>query len=417
MHWYPGFPAVEPETSPRGRHLAVLLAEYIRVSPVSHNGQVDKRSIANGALTIAVLVAGFVIAVRWPGARHLDWFGAALLCAATLPLAVRERWPVPVLAVNVFASILFHARDFAHVAIAVSTIVALFTVAAEGNRRRTILAGSAVGVIAGVGLWVVPHRAGPSTLAAVGVYGWLMVALVAGEAVRLHRAYIAEVIDRAERAERSRDEEASRQVAKERLRIAHDLHDLLAHSITAIQAQAGVAAHLLAQGLADPAKLASALEAITDACDDARGELSATVGVLRESAESQRGPLPGLDQLQVLAEPAEAAGVTVDFVSAGERRTLPGRVEMVAYRIVQEALTNVAKHSGAKHATVALGYWPNLLELDITDDGNGLGNRSAGGFGIRSMAERAAAIGGQAQAGACPGGFRVAATLPVPEQS
>lgn len=386
-----------------------------------HNGWVRKRLIANGVLAAAVLVAGLVIAWRWPGTRHVNWFGALLLTAAALSLAVRERWPVGVLAVNAGCSVPFHASDFAHAAIAPATMVALFTVAAEGNRRRTMLVGAAALTFAGTGLFVVPHRHAPSALAAVGVVGWILAALVAGEAVRLHRAYISEVIHRAERAELSRDDEARRQVAEERLRIAHDLHDLLAHSITVIQVQAGVAAHLLAEGLANPAKLSSALEAITTACDDARGELAATVGVLRESALSQRGPLPGLDQLRALAEPAEASGVTVDFVEQGESRALPPAVEIVAYRIVQEALTNVAKHSGARRATVALRYQPRGLDLDITDDGYGVESRrsgsAAGGFGIRSMAERAAAIGGQAHASAFPGGFRVAATLPVPEQA
>ncbi|HEY7486234.1 MAG TPA: histidine kinase [Streptosporangiaceae bacterium] len=383
----------------------------------------DRRSIGNGVLAIAVLGAGFGIALQWPGTRPLDWFGATLLCAAALALAFRERGPVPVLAVNVVAATLFHAFDYAHAAIAPATMVALFTFAAEGNRRRTILTGTAVFAIACTVILAVPHHQTPSAVEALNGGGWILAALAAGEALRLHRAYMAEAIDRAERAERSRDEEAVRRVAEERLRIAHDLHDLLAHSITVIQAQAGVTAHLLAEGMADQAKVTSALEAITSACDDARGELTATVGVLRESvaesrAESQRAPLPGLDQLRALAEPAEAAGVVVDFVSDGERRALPPRVELVAYRIVQEALTNVAKHSGATHAMVALGYRPNLLELDITDDGTGLGNggNGVGGFGIRSMAERAAAIGGQARAGAYPGGFRVAATLPVPEQ-
>jgi signal transduction histidine kinase len=380
--------------------------------------RVSRRSIANCALAVVVFAAGLIIAWRWPGTRHLDAFGVALLFVAALPLAVRERWPVPVLAVNVLAATLFHAADYSHLAVALSTMVALFTVAAEGNRRRTVLVAATVLTIAGTIISFVPHHMNPSVLAMVNGGVWILGAVAAGEAVRLHRANIAEAIDRAERAERSRDEEARRRVAEERLRIAHDLHDLLAHTITGIQAQAGVAEHLLAEGLADRGKVASALAAITAACDDARGELTATVGVLRRAALSRRDPLPRLDQVRALAEPAQAAGVSVDFVERGERRTLPPTVEMVAYRIVQEALTNVAKHSGARRATVTLDYRQDRLELDITDDGARAGDRPddpAGGFGIRGMAERAAAIGGQAQAGAVPGGFRVTASLPVPD--
>jgi signal transduction histidine kinase len=380
--------------------------------------RVSRRSITNCALAVVVFVAGLVIAWRWPGTRHLDAFGVALLCVASLPLAVREWWPVPVLAVNVLAATPFHAADYAHLAVALSTMVALFTVAAEGNRRRTFLAAATVLTIAGTIILFVPHHVKLSVLAMVNGGVWILAAIAAGEAVRLHRANIAEAIDRAERAERSRDEEARRRVAEERLRIAHDLHDLLAHTITGIQAQAGVAEHLLAEGLADRGKVSSALAAITAACDDARSELTATVGVLRRAALSQRDPLPGLDQMRALAEPAEAAGVSVDFVERGDGRTLPPTVEMVAYRIVQEALTNVVKHSGARRATVTLGYRGDRLELDITDDGARAGDRPdgpAGGFGIRGMAERAAAIGGQAHAGAVPGGFRVTASLPVPD--
>ena len=392
-----------------------------------------------------LLGVGLLIAELWPGMRHLDVFGLVLLSAAALPLAVRERWPVPVLAVNILASVPFHANNYAHASVAPATMVALFTVAAGGNRRRTVLAGAAVLTTAGIGVFVVPHHDERPALAAVSVAGWIVAALVAGEAVHLHDAYIAEILDRAERAERAREENARQLVTAERLRIAHDLHDLLAHSITVIQVQAGVAGHLLAEHLADADKLATSLEAITTACVEARRELAATVGVLRESdlSESECGPLPGLNQLRALAEPAEAVGVSVDFVEQGESRALPPTVELVAYRIVQEALTNVAKHSGARRATVALGYRPYRLDLDVTDDGattngaatggaangaaaNGAGTNGAGtnggraglaatGFGIIGMAERAAAIGGKVTAGAVPGGFRVAATLPVRE--
>jgi signal transduction histidine kinase len=379
---------------------------------MADTGSVRRRWIINAGLVAVLLGAGFVISARWPGPRHLDWLGAALLVAAAVPLVARERWPLGVLAMNVAASIPFHANDFSHVAVAPTTMVALFAVAAQGSRRRTLLLGAAVLGIVAVGIFVVPHQEAPTPLAVLGVVGWILVALVAGEALRLHRAYLAEAIDRAERAERSRDQEARRQVAEERLRIAHDLHDLLAHSITAIQVQAGVAAHLLAEGQAGPARLAGVLEAITAACDDARGELTATVGAL-----SERGPLPNLDQLRTLAEPAEAAGVTVEFAVRGARRPLPPAVQLVAYRIVQEALTNIAKHATARHAEITLDYRPDRLDLTVTDDGTGADDGSRPhGFGIRGMAERAAAIGGQAHAGACQGGFRVTATLPVPER-
>ncbi|CAM5394315.1 histidine kinase OS=Streptomyces antimycoticus OX=68175 GN=SSPO_066190 PE=4 SV=1 [Streptomyces antimycoticus] len=187
--------------------------------------------------------------------------------------------------------------------------------------------------------------------------GWVLSVVVIGEAVRIHRKYIAAILERAERAERTREDEAARRVAEERLRIARDLHDLLAHSITLIGVQTSVAAHVL---IADPERLdreamAKSLDSIADTCRDARAELRATLQVLRGVAggdadhadEEDTGPLPGLAGLADLAAAAEAAGVRVDLTVDVEASELAPAVGAAAYRIVQEALTNAVRHAPA----------------------------------------------------------------------
>ncbi|GAB4584651.1 sensor histidine kinase [Nocardia sp. IFM 10818] len=373
-----------------------------------------------GLVLLAELVAGFLI----PATEQINGFGIALLVLATLPLIARRRYPMPVLITHAALAIPYHANEFPHEAIIPSTIIALYTVARYGTRRRTAGVILAVIALAAGGILLSRTENENTALQTFGAVGWIVLACVAGEAVRLHRAYITEVLDRAERAERTRDEEARRQVAEERLRIARDLHDLLAHTITVIQVQAGVAAHLLTERHADRGIVIHALETISDACADARAELAATVGVLRapdrgaREDSTSREPLPDLARVRTLADHAEAAGVTVKFVTAGHQRPLAPTVELVGYRIIQEALTNVAKHARATMATVRLDYRIDRLLIGVTDNGRGQQRDDSGtprattGFGIRGMIERAEAIGGTVSATDTGSGFEIAAVLP-----
>lgn len=379
----------------------------------------------DGLLTAVLLLAGVLSAALLTGPpapfdilnapRPLDALGVLLLSAATLPLLLRRRAPLAVLIAHLTAAIPYHASEFQHESIVPATVVALYTASRYGTRRRTlvIIAGTVTFGVAGI----IMSQTGGENVAveAFGALGWIVLACVAGEAVRLQQAYVAEALDRAERAERTRDEEARRQVAEERLRIARDLHDLLAHTITVIQVQAGVAAHLIVEGQADRETVTAALDTIADACADARAELTATVGVLRAPTDEPRGPLPTLAQLPVLAEPAEAAGATVRFTTSGAVRPLPPTVEMVGYRIVQEALTNIAKHANAARAEVNLDYRPDRLVIAVTDNGRGAPDdaRPARGFGIRGMLERAEAIGGVVETSHTGQGFTVRADLPI----
>ncbi|MFX0575029.1 histidine kinase [Nocardia nepalensis] len=347
----------------------------------------------DGAITLAVLLVQFGWALLAPEKHPLDAPGALLLVLATAPLLLLRTASLPAFLLHVALAIPYHALDYPHEALTPATMVALFAAARYGNRRRTAVVMPAVIVVAL--LWTIVLRIDDDTrpVYAVGATGWIVVVCVAGEAARLQQAYLAEVIDRADRAENTREEEARRQVAEERLRIARDLHDLLAHTITLIQVQAGVAAHLITERKAEPATVLGALDTITDACADARAELTATVGVLRAPLAESRAPLPTLAQLRGLAEPAEAAGVTVEFTVNGAVRPLAPAVEMVGYRIVQEALTNVAKHSAASRALVELDYRTDRLIIRILDNGRA-GPAATTGFGIRGMRERAEAIGG-----------------------
>lgn len=379
----------------------------------------DKQWRNDIGLAAAFLALEFGWAMLVPEQRSLDGIGALLLIAGAVPLAFRRFAPLAALLAHAVVVLPYHAQEYPHEAVVPSTMVLLYAVARYGNRRRTALVMLGIVTVAVLGIVLSSMGGENSLVQALGATGWIVVACIAGEAVRLQHAYLAEAVDRAERAERSRDEEARRQVAEERLRIARDLHDLLAHTITVIQVQSGVAAHLLTERHAEPDTVVAALDTISAACVDARAELAATVGVLRADGPESRGPLPSLAQVPALAEHAEAAGSTVEFVSTGPSRPLAPTVEMVGYRIVQEALTNVAKHSSATRVEVRLDYHADRLTVRIADNGHAPSGDSresatpATGFGVRGMTERAAAIGGTLTATAGAAGFTVIAELPV----
>ena len=247
--------------------------------------------------------------------------------------------------------------------------------------------------------------------------GWLISAGVMAVASRMWQLHLREVEQRAEEAERTRDETARRRAVEERLRIARELHDSLTHSISVIQVQAGVAVHLARKRGED---VPPALLAIQEAGADAARELRATLGVLR-SAEDGNGS--SLSQLDRLVARAQAAGLPVTMTVTGVVRPLPPEADQAAYRIVQEALTNVSRHAGHARASVHLHYTAETLTIQVDDDGPGRvispgpsnGTRPSGpGLGLIGMRERVSALGGRLQAGPQQGGgFRVRAELPA----
>jgi signal transduction histidine kinase len=244
---------------------------------------------------------------------------------------------------------------------------------------------------------------------------------VGGMAVALGmwRLHLREVEQRAEEAERTRDEVARRRAVEERLRIARELHDSLTHSISVIQVQAGVAVHL-ARKRGD--EVPPALLAIHEAGADAARELRATLGVLRsdEHGSSENCDGSGLSQLDGMVTRARSAGLPVTVTVTGTRRPLPPAVDQAAYRILQEALTNTSRHAGSAgggqvNASVLLHYAQDTLTVQVNDDGDGVGATSAGpGLGLIGMRERVSALGGRLHTGPREGGgFQVRAELPV----
>ena len=368
----------------------------------------------NDAILAAVLAAVAVcVALSTDPARRPDALGWTLLLAAHVPLVWRRRRPLLVLAAGVVLLMPYHAMDNNHGAATPATMVALYTVAVTGRPLRTILTGITVLAIAfTVMLTVSTHQA----VELLRISGWVIAVLFFGVDVRYYRQYVAGIVERAERAERTREEEARRRVAEERLRIARDLHDLLAHTITLIGVRTSVAAHVLA---ADPERLdretvAKALDDIADTCRTARGELRTTLEVLRAAEHGEgRGPLPGLDGLPDLVEAARLAGARVE--QSVRVRQAPPAVGAAAYRIVQEALTNAVRHAGPEPAVrVELYERDGALRLSVADDGTGPTPGDTPGFGLVGMRERARSVGGTLDAGPrAEGGFEVSAVLPL----
>ncbi|WP_443064610.1 sensor histidine kinase [Streptomyces sp. NBC_00582] len=385
------------------------------------------------ALGVAVLASSFAL-TGGEGIRP-DSLGWTLVLAGHVPLVWRRRRPVVALLGVVACMAPYYAFDYNPALPMPAIVLALYTVAATGAVHRTLLTGVAV-----LGSTVISNGITDQdeALDSLEISGWIIAVLVVGVAVRYYRLYVASIVERAERAERTREEEARRRVAEERLRMARDLHDLLAHSITLIGVQTSVAAHVLT---ADPERLdrkavAQALDDIAGTCRTARGELRTTLEVLRaqdtaegagvdrgagagsvSGAEDMRGPLPGIDGLAGLAETGRGAGAKVELSVRADG--VPPSVGAAAYRIVQEALTNAVRHGGRENLTVRVGLWTadGALRVSVRDDGTGGGvgpSDGTPGFGLIGMRERARSVGGTLDAGPGPAeGFEVTATLPL----
>ncbi|WP_327407273.1 histidine kinase [Streptomyces sp. NBC_01288] len=369
-------------------------------------------------LAVGLAVLASVVAVSFGSGRRPDALGWTLLLALHVPLAWRRRAPLTVLCVMIPLIAFYHQQEYDHSAPTAASMVLLYTVAVTGSTRRTVTIGCAV-----IALMLVLKAGHGMAGVAVSfqITGWIVSMLVLGGYLRVHRQLTEAALERAERAERTREEEARRRVAEERLRIARDLHDLLAHSITLIGVQTSVAAHVLAEdpGRLDRAAVAKALDDIADTCRSARGELRTTLEVLREHGTADtRGPLPGLDALPDLAATARAGGAKVDL-SVGTGAGIPAAVGAAAYRIVQEALTNAVRHGGRADLTVRVGVHERdgALRVDVTDDGAGSGSAPPG-FGLVGMRERVRSVGGTLDAGPLDelgerAGFTVSAVLPL----
>ncbi|MEU1099680.1 sensor histidine kinase [Streptomyces tibetensis] len=253
-------------------------------------------------------------------------------------------------------------------------------------------------------------------LRTIGPIFWLMLPLAAGKMTQLRRAYLQSLQARAEHAERTREEEARLRVTEERVRIARELHDVVAHHMALANAQAGTAAHL---ALTSPEQSRKILTDLTGTTSSALRELKATLGLLRDNDDAPGSPglepSPGLARLPELVSACESAGLEVTVTTEGEPQPLSPGVDLTAYRIVQEALTNVTKHATAETAHVLLAYTGSRLLITVTNDGPSEPAVARGrGFGVMGMRERALSIGGELCAGPRPqGGFEVTTALPL----
>jgi signal transduction histidine kinase len=295
------------------------------------------------------------------------------------------------------------------------TIVALYTIAVQGDRRRTLI----VGAVAVAWSAAVAYSVEEAANAPILEMAWPVVALLFGENVRNRRELLDEYARRARYAELDRERESRRRVEEERLRIAREFHDVVAHTVTAMNVQTGVAIDAF-DVRPDVAK--RALQQVRASGREALQELRATVAVLRDdSAEGSTQPAPNTGQLDELVALTQRAGLNVTLELDTGDRTLPSVVELAAYRIVQEALTNVIRHAEARNAAVSVACENDSLVVDVVDDGVTSNGRapdkresSREGYGLTGMTERAAAIGGRLEHGPVSGGgFRVHAVLPL----
>jgi signal transduction histidine kinase len=370
--------------------------------------------VLDGLVAIGALVAMALITAQIEpseGERSFDVVGYLVIGAAGAMLALRRTAPIVGLAVVTVLLWIYTAREYAGGPVYLTFFILVFAVAVSMERRRSlVVAGVALAALVGPHLVAYGFSEGAWPLLSIG---WAAAAWFWGDGLRTRRAYLAGLEERARYLEETREEEARRRVADERLRIARDLHDVIAHSIASINVQAGSAVHVMDRR---PEQARDALLAIKAASSEALAELRVTLGPLRaDEHDAPRAPTPSLARLGPLLETAARAGLPVEVGVRGKPRPLPAAVDVAAYRIVQESLTNVVRHAQAREATVTLDYRSAFVELEVTDDGRG-GNGASGapGHGIAGMRERAEAVGGRVEAGPrFAGGFRVWARLPI----
>jgi signal transduction histidine kinase len=351
-----------------------------------------------------------------------------LVAAACLVLAWRRRWPVAVLAISIAAVTAYTLLGYVNGAALIAPVIALYAVATRLSALRAVAAGLVtVGVL-------MAASAARNPFGYISAGGYYLIPLMGvavvfgGIAVVNRRAYAASIRDRAE-------QDARRRLDEERLRIARELHDVVAHTMATINVQAGVAVHVLPTR---PEVAADALQAIKTASKEGLRELRAILDVLRQADDADPvQPAPGLAQLDALIDGARRAGLQTTLTVTGEPFPLPAAVDLAAYRIVQESLTNVIRHAGPATAAVVLSYRPDELGIDVTDTGRGPADSPPStasatstpsasavsaastaigttGHGLAGMRERAATVGGTVLTGPGPGGgYHVTARLPV----
>ncbi|AWS43844.1 two-component sensor histidine kinase [Streptosporangium sp. 'caverna'] len=373
------------------------------------------RPLAQDGLLAAVMaILLSVIVFYTPNAGALDF---AAVLAGSLALVAWRRAPLVALLVSTACMLVVTAHIQPGLPAAFPVMVSVFAAVGAGHRLAGALAS-----LAFLGTDLVIHLPGvdgpvKDLQNTALLIGWFVAAGVAATVTRHRQAYLEEAEQRAAEAERTREEAARRRAGEERLRIARELHDSLTHSISIIKVQAGVAVHLARRRGED---VPPALLAIQEASGDAMRELRATLEVLRDPGGSDcETPASGLDRLDDLVERARSTGLPATVTISGARRELPAEVDRAAYRIVQEALTNVSRHAGGAAATVRIDYADEELIVQVDDGGTADPDAPpVPGTGLLGMRERVAALGGRLRAEPRPeGGFTVRAELPLGEPS
>jgi signal transduction histidine kinase len=371
----------------------------------------DRAVVVDAGLTLVLGVAFVASTAGATGTRPLDGLGWVLAAANVLPLLALRRAPLLVVACFSVAYPIWASLEYpTHLLQSLPTLAAMGAAGAAPRplwwRALALLCPAEMLAAAASGVWDVDLLE-IGYVAIMFVSGWVL-----GVVLAARRGYTRALEAQTAALEAARQELARRAVLEERTRIARDLHDILAHAMSVITVQAGVGAHLLER---DPEQAKGALRVIEETGRGALGEMRRLLGALR-GGDPPTEPQPGLASLDRLAAQATAAGVPVELQVDGPARPLPAGLEVSAYRIVQEALTNTIKHAPGGRATVTVRYRPHTVELEVVDTGGGPGPaRPAGdgGHGLRGMRERVALYGGVFEAGPCPGGFRVLAAFPT----
>ena len=400
-------PANGPHASSRGRSPSETVTRHGRPREVA-------RALREAPeVDVTWALAAFVSLLADPGlgwdSGHLSAAAVVLAGATSLPLVVRRRYPLGVLVVvsgGLLASLAVFHPNIAAVGV---IMFVLYNVGLQGRRVRSLLVGAAMAPIVTAAVAITSDDAltvGPP-LARLAL---LLCALAAGDA---RRGRLALVQTRAEETERQREAAAIHRFDEERLRLAHELHDTIAHTLVGINTQAAAAAHLQRK---HPNESLDALQHIVRSSRDALAELRSTLKIIRPGAdEAPLRPAQNLADLHELVDGVRSAGVDVNLQIDSLSQDIPAATAHAAYRIVQESLTNVLRHSIATHATVRVALFGDHLIVDVLDDGRADRHDSRDtGHGVQGMIERAATLGGHCEAGVAPnGGWRVRATLPT----
>ena len=364
---------------------------------------------ADAVIAVATLALGQVEV--WSGVVDgAAALGAPILALGTVPLAWRRRWPIAVAGLAGASLLLGAAASIGTESLAqlIAILVAVYSVGALIEMRRAVAVLLYAYACAVASVIAAGHDASDLVFAALVVAApWAM-----GRVVRRLERRTGHLEDRAERLAEERDQRAREAASAERSRIARELHDIVAHSVSVMVAQAGGAEELLESS---PERAREALRSVRETGQQALVEMRRMVGLLRlEGDGGELAPQPRLTQLEELVAQARAAGLPTELRVEGPARTLPPGVDLSAFRILQEALTNARKHAGEATARVTVRWTDDALELEVVDDGSGTSNNGDGGHGLVGMRERAALFGGEVRAGPEPsGGFAVRVRLPI----